>query len=197
MKKFFVFISLFFINFLIVSADDKVDVKFSSCIDGDTAKFVIDGNIKTVRFLSINTPEIDHSGNNSEAFGEEASKYTCEALTNASIIELQYDPKSDKTDKYDRILAWVFIDGKLLQEMLICEGLAEVKYVYDDYLYSTELQLLEEEAKNNNVGMWNDGDIFINNYQVFIYVGVVIIIIVIALCNKKVSKKYKINHNIS
>lgn len=189
MKKFFVFMCLLFVNFLVVSAEDKFEVKFSSCIDGDTAKFIIDRDVRTVRFLSINTPEINQSGGNSEAYGEEASDYTCNALINASVIQLQYDPKSDKTDKYNRVLAWVFVDGELLQKKLIHEGLAEVKYVYDDYLYSNELKVLEDEAKDNGIGIWNNDDNSIDMYQSIIYIVVIIVIIVIILYSKNSQKK--------
>lgn len=183
MKKVCIFIYLFFINLLIVNAEDKVSVRFYSCIDGDTAKFVVNDKIETVRFLSINAPEVDHNGDNSEPYGNEASNYTCKTLHNASIIELQYDPKSDRKDKYDRLLAWVFVDGELLQEKLINEGLAEVKYVYDDYLYSDELYNLEVTAKENGIGMWNNDEISVN-YMVYVYIGIVILILVTALFSK-------------
>jgi len=189
MKKFFVFLVLFFINFFVVNATNRFEVKFNSCIDGDTAKFIIDGDVKTVRFLSINTPEISQSGGNSEEYGEEASNYTCDALTNSSVIELQYDPKSDRKDKYNRVLAWVFVDGELLQKQLIREGLAEVKYVYDDYLYSNELKLLEEKAKDIGIGMWNNVD---NSFDIFgpiIYTVLITIFIIIILYNKFTIKK--------
>ena len=139
-----------------VSASSKFKVTLDKCVDGDTARFVIDGEVKTVRFLAINAPEIAHGGSEAEAYGDEASKYTCDALNNAKSIKLQYDPKSDITDKYDRVLAWVFIDNELLQEKLIRNGLAQVKYVYDDYLYVSDLQALEIKAQEEKIGMWSD-----------------------------------------
>lgn len=183
MKKLFVLFYLFFVNFPIINAADKFKVNFYSCIDGDTAKFIVNGKIETVRFLSINAPEVDHNSNNSEPYGNEASNYTCNALHNASIIELQYDPKSDKKDKYDRLLAWVFVDNELLQKKLINEGLAEVKYVYDDYLYSEDLYKLEAISKENGIGMWNNDEISVN-YTAYVYIGIVILILVIALFSK-------------
>ncbi len=192
MKRIFVFVCCLFINFGVVCADDMVSVTLNKCVDGDTAKFVIDGEVKTVRFLSINTPELAHYGNAAEPFGEEASKFTCDALSNSSNIKLQYDPKSDKTDKYDRVLAWVFVDDKLLQKDLINNGLAEVKYVYDDYLYSSLLEDLEATAKKNMVGMWgNSSDEGISNRQLIIYVIAIIAVVVIAIFGKSSSSKKK------
>lgn len=155
MRKLFVFIFLFFIGLAPVFASSKFKVKLDKCVDGDTAKFVIKDEVKTVRFLSINTPEIKHGANEAEAYGDEAKNYTCDALKSASSIKLQYDPKSDETDKYGRVLAWVFVDDELLQEKLIREGLAEVKYDYDDYLYTNDLKSLEVLAQDSHMGIWS------------------------------------------
>ena len=160
MKK-VVFFVLFLFNVSIVYASNsKFKVTLDSCIDGDTARFVIKDEVKTVRFLSINTPEIAHDDVIGEPFGEEASTFTCKMLTNASVIKLQYDSKSDKEDKYGRVLAWVFVDDELLQEKLVSEGLAEVKYVYKDYKYSSHLKDIELEAKKNELGIWATAHVF-------------------------------------
>ena len=197
MRKVFIFIGLFFIGFSTVFASNKFKVTLDKCVDGDTAKFVIDGEVKTVRFLSINTPELAHFGNDAEAYGVEASEYTCNALTNAKSIKLQYDPKSDETDKYGRVLAWVFVDNELLQEKLIKEGLAEVKYVYDDYLYTSDLQALEVNAQESKLGMWSDSvsSIVSNDedgiYELIASITGVISVIIVALFSKNSRKKKK------
>lgn len=54
---------LFLIMFLFpinVDANEKKEVKFSSCIDGDTARFIMDKEEIKVRFLAIDTPETNH-----------------------------------------------------------------------------------------------------------------------------------------
>ena len=155
MKKIFVFL-LFFIFLSNVDASSKFRVTLDKCIDGDTARFFINGESKTVRFLSINAPEIAHDDVLEEFYGKESSEFTCKLLSRASVIKLQYDPKSDKVDKYDRVLAWVYVDGDLLQKELVSKGYAQVKYVYDDYLFSEELKELEVEAKEKKLGMWSD-----------------------------------------
>lgn len=155
MKKIFV-VLLFFIFLSNVDASSKFRVTLDKCIDGDTARFFINGESKTVRFLSINAPEIAHDDVLDEFYGNESSEFTCKLLSRASVIKLQYDPKSDKVDKYDRVLAWVYVDGDLLQKELVSKGYAQVKYVYDEYLFSEELKELEVEAKEKKLGMWSD-----------------------------------------
>lgn len=135
---------------------DSFEVKLKKCVDGDTARFVIDNEVKSVRFLAINTPEIKHGKKKAEPYGVEASKYTCKKLKNAKKIELEYDENSDETDKYGRVLAWIFVDDELLQSSLVKEGYAEVKYLYGDYKYTSKLQKQEKKAKKDKINMWSD-----------------------------------------
>ena len=139
-------------------------VKFSKCIDGDTAKLLINNEEKTVRFLAINTPEIDSSLKTEEPFGKEASEYTCNSLKKAKKITLEYDSNSDKVDKYGRVLAFVYVDDELLEMKLIERGLAKVDYIYGDYAHIDELRKVENIAREGNIGIWenNNGDITIN-----------------------------------
>ena len=135
---------------------EKIEVKYSQSTDGDTAKFEMDGEIITVRFLAVDTPESVHPTKEVQAYGVEASNFTKEKLQNAQKIELEFDNNSDKTDKYNRYLAWVWVDGELLQDLLIKEGLAKVAYLYADYKYTEQLQASEEIAKNSNIKIWQD-----------------------------------------
>lgn len=131
---------------------DKVTLK--STIDGDTAKFDVNGKEEKIRFLAIDTPETVKNNTPVEAYGLDASKYTKEKLNNAREIILEYE-KANDYDKYNRLLAWVFIDGQLLQELLVKEGLAEVKYVYGDYKYTDKLYDAQKYAKDNKLGIWS------------------------------------------
>ena len=99
--------------------------------------------------LAIDTPETKHPSIGEEPWGKEASNFTCEKLKKAKKIEIEYDPNSDKTDKYDRILGWIWVDDQLLQDLIIKEGYAEVAYLYNDYKYTLLLQDHEEIAKAN------------------------------------------------
>ena len=201
MKRLIIFVCLFFVGFSsILASNSKFKVKLDKCVDGDTAKFIINDEVKTVRFLSINTPEIKHGSNDAEAYGNEASEYTCNALKSAKSIKLQYDPKSDETDKYGRVLAWVFVDDELLQEKLIREGLAEVKYVYSDYLYTSDLQSLELIAQNSKKGIWSIvsdvsdsvGDSRVmSKTEVIISIVAIIAIVLVCIFGKNASSKKK------
>ncbi len=155
MKKVVVAIILF-LWIMPVYANEKIEVSFSKCVDGDTAKFILNKEEITARFLAIDTPETVHPTKGEEPFGKEASNYTCDKLTNAKKIVLEYDDGSDKTDKYGRHLVWVYYDGNFLQEELISLGYAKVAYLYGNYSYTTDLQNTEIVAKSNKAGLWSD-----------------------------------------
>ena len=153
-NKFLVIIILLVVTFNNVNAEE-VTVELKKCVDGDTARFIINNEEKTTRFLAIDTPEVKHGKNEAEPYGEKASEYTCKKLKNAKKIVLEYDDNSDKVDKYGRVLAWVFVDGKLLQNELVKNGYAEVKYLYGDYKYTSTLEKSLESAKKKKINMWS------------------------------------------
>lgn len=156
-RKYFYFLLFIFVFIPIgVSASEKINVTLNKCVDGDTAKFNYNNKTITARFLAIDTPETKHPTKGEQPWGKEASNYTCESLTNAKKITLEYDDGSTKTDKYDRHLVWVFVDGKLLQKDLITLGYAKVAYLYGDYKYTNEIQIEQEEAVTDKVGMWGN-----------------------------------------
>ena len=153
MKKICVLI-LFFICIESINAKE-IKVKFSNCVDGDTAKFIYKDDEITARFLAIDTPETVHPTKEEEKYGEEASKYTCKKLKEANKIILEFDDESDEKDKYGRYLVWVFVDDSLLQERLVSKGLASVAYLYGDYKYTDKLEKAEQIAEENKLGIWN------------------------------------------
>ena len=94
---------------------ESEQVTLSKLVDGDTAHFQVNGEDITVRFLAIDTPETVKPGVPVQPFGKEASEFTSQALKNAKEIRLEYE-ESNRIDKYERILAYVFVDDQLLQE---------------------------------------------------------------------------------
>lgn len=164
----FLVISIFFVIFSYVGITkyNKINIKkekieLVNCIDGDTAKFIIDGKEEKVRFLGIDSPE---STNYIEEYGKEASNYTCELLKNANDIYIEYDVNSDRRDKYNRVLGWIFIDNNNLSELLLSKGYAEVKYIYGNYKYIDNLCLTQKKAYDNNLGIWSINYSYKDNY---------------------------------
>ncbi len=125
------------------------------CIDGDTADFKINDQVVKYRFLAIDTPESVHPTKKEEEYGKTASEYTCNALTNAKSIILETETKN-KTDKYGRNLAWVWVDNELLQKKLIENGYGQVAYVYGNYKYTLNLCAIQKDAKKEKINVWSN-----------------------------------------
>ena len=190
MKKVLFFLILILTPFNI-NAYQKEEVTLNKCVDGDTAWFNLNDEIIKTRFLAINTPE---STNKIEEYGKEASEFTCNLLENATKIEIEYDENSDKFDKYDRHLVWIFVDNELLQQKIVENGLANIEYIYGDYKYLDILNESLKIAKHNKVNMWK------NHEYLFILFGyevtkeiIILISIILVLCifSKKIRNKVK------
>lgn len=184
MKKFLFFLVLFLIFPLSISANSKKRVDLYKCVDGDTAWFILDNSKIKARFLAIDTPE---STKEKEHYGKEASDFTCNLLKNASKIEIEYDEKSNKLDKYDRHLVWVFTDDILLQDEIIKNGFADIKYIYGDYKYLNKLNKSLKEAKKNKLNIWSNSD---NSLDYIFAILSIMGILLLFIFNKKERKKF-------
>ncbi|EGO8863177.1 thermonuclease family protein [Enterococcus faecalis] len=138
-----------------ISNDNRIPAEFVRHVDGDTTVLRIDGKEQKVRFLLVDTPETVKPKTKVQPFGLEASKRTKELLSTASEITFEYD-SGDKTDRYGRVLGYIFVDGSLLQKTLVSEGLARVAYVKEpNTKYLLELEEAQEKAKNESLGIWS------------------------------------------
>lgn len=174
-----------------ISASEKIEVKLDKCVDGDTAWVILNNESIKLRFLAIDTPE---STNKIEEYGKEASEFTCNYLTNTSKLEIEYDNNSDKLDKYNRHLVWVFVDNELLQDLIVKNGLAEIKYIYGDYKYLDILNDSLESAKQNELNLWSNQEylFILFGYRItkeILYTFIVVILLIITYIFSKKSQK--------
>ena len=114
-------------------------------IDGDT--IIIEGGYR-VRYIGIDTPEIHPE---LEAYGIEALQ-TNRRLVEGKKVRLERDVS--ETDKYGRLLRYVFVDGVFVNAELVRQGLAEAKAYPPDTKYQDYLEKLEAEAIQAGRGMW-------------------------------------------
>lgn len=86
-------------------------VKLVDNVDGDTAWFKdpYTGETFKARFLGVDTPET-HAGE--DPWGLAAARHTASRLNNAKDIVLESE--GSRKDTYDRYLAFVWVDGVLL-----------------------------------------------------------------------------------
>lgn len=93
-------------------------------VDGDTIVVNYNGTEETVRLIGVDTPESVHptASKNTEA-GVAASKFTTFYLSDKQV-ELEFDVQ--ERDQYGRLLAYVYLDGEMLNEKLLRTGYASI-----------------------------------------------------------------------
>lgn len=117
-------------------------------IDGDT--LTVSG-IGTVRLIGVDAPEKRGGFREAEPFGEEATAFL-KRLADGKLVRLEYD--GERKDRYNRTLAYVFLeDGTLVNEAIIRAGWAET-YRSFTYRRKADFQAAEREARAARRGMW-------------------------------------------
>ncbi|WP_213423576.1 thermonuclease family protein [Bhargavaea massiliensis] len=138
-------------------AEGLVPVELVRTIDGDTIKIRYEGKEQNVRYLLIDTPETNHPQLGKQPFGERAKDRNRELLANGEVA-IEFDI-GQRTDKYGRLLAYVYVDGESIQEKLLEEGLARVGYVYPPSIRHLErFEQAENRAKDKGIGIWSIED---------------------------------------
>lgn len=130
-------------------ADQVYTVKF--VVDGDT---IILSNRDSVRYIGIDSPEINHKTGIAEPFGFEA-KTTNEKLLSGKSVRLEYD--IEKKDHYGRILAYVYTsDGIFINSEIIKNGYAWTLFKRPNTKHSDELLISQRYAMLNKQGIWSN-----------------------------------------
>ena len=122
-------------------------VKVVRVIDGDTIEIAGGAH---VRYIGMDTPEI-YSG--VEFYGPEAKAKNIE-LVEGKLVTLEKDVS--ETDKYGRLLRYVYVDGVFVNGELVRLGYAEAVSYPPDTRYQWQLEQLEKEAKAAKRGIWGE-----------------------------------------
>lgn len=127
--------------------EEKREIKLVNCLSSTNSWYEVDGEVKRIRLLAFDPEE--------GTLNDEIDDYACNILKNAKKIEVEYDIKALEKDKYNRELAWIYVDGNLLQDILIKKGYGQVNYVKDDYKYLDNLCSSQKNAITDKLGIWN------------------------------------------
>lgn len=87
----------------------------TNVVDGDTIDVIIDLGFdisfsSRVRLAGIDTPESRTSDKAEKVLGLEAKEYLKKAIKAAKTVVIKTE-KMDSSEKYGRILGWVYLDG--------------------------------------------------------------------------------------
>lgn len=124
----------------------------TNVVDGDTIDVVIDLGFdimfsSRVRLAGIDTPESRTSDKAEKVLGLESKEYLKKAIKAAKTVIIRTE-KMDSSEKYGRILGWVYLDGN---SNSINNELIEKGYAWG-YLGDTKVKdfdaLAKQRAKN-------------------------------------------------
>jgi len=116
-------------------------------IDGDTVE-LDDGS--RVRYLMIDTPESTQGKD--DCFGTESTELN-RMLVEGKTVTLRYDEEC--TDRYDRLLAYIEVDGREINSLMVERGAACVLHIPPNGVDRVdEFEALEDEAREAMVGVW-------------------------------------------
>lgn len=124
-------------------------------VDGDTIEIKRYGRTETVRLIGVDTPETVDPRKPVQCYGREAADYSKKLMT-GKRVKLESDPLVGERDKYNRLLAYVWLDqNQLVNQMLVAGGYAhEYTYRSQVYKYQQQFKDAQTSAKENGVGLW-------------------------------------------
>lgn len=124
--------------------EKEIHGKIVGITDGDTVKLLtVDKALIKVRLANIDCPE------RKQPYSARAKQFTSN-----QIFEKQVKLEYLKKDRYGRYICNIIYDDSLnLSKQLLKNGMA---WHYVKYSNDESLQVLEDEAKKNKLGLWQD-----------------------------------------
>ena len=125
-------------------------------IDGDTIEL---SNGVRIRYIGVDTPELRRHIHGywvyrPQRLAEEAMAFN-QQLVEGKRVRLEYD--EERTDQYHRELAYVFVGDLFVNAELIRSGYARVFPLPPNLKYSSLFLKLQEQAKDQQKGIWSPG----------------------------------------
>lgn len=142
----------------------KYPAKVVYVYDGDTIKVKLDNKILVIRMLGIDTPEKYPNKNKPYEYdaitnltylakwGIKAKNFTYKTLYGKKVY-IEFDEIAGLKGYYGRYLAYIYIDGKDFNALLVEKGLARV-YKEGKFRKENYYLQLERIARENKVGLW-------------------------------------------
>ncbi|MGF9891829.1 thermonuclease family protein [Priestia megaterium] len=136
-----------------VSNYPTFETSVTRVVDGDTFHALVNNKDEKIRLILVDTPETVKRNVQIQRYGPEASAYTKSVLKPGTKVTLELDVQ--ERDPYGRILAYVYVNGKMLNETLLEKGLARVAVFPPNTRYVDEFREIQNKAKQQKLGVWS------------------------------------------
>ena len=115
-------------------------------VDGDTIDVIVDGQFERVRYIGVDTPELE------DPYYTEASMANRILLGNGNLTLVR---DVSETDRYGRMLRYVFNQqGTFINYELINNGFAHLVTFPPDVACADTFLAAQEDARNRQAGIW-------------------------------------------
>jgi len=120
-------------------------------VDGDTIDILIGGETLRLRYIGVDTPETVDPRRPVGCFGKEASARNRE-LVDGKTVGLEKDVS--ETDRYGRLLRYVWLEGRMVNAQLVEEGYATASTYPPDVRHADLFANLQAQARQAGRGLW-------------------------------------------
>jgi len=128
-----------------------VEAQVIRVVDGDTINVLIYGDEYRLRYIGIDTPELNHPTRGVEPFGPEATEANRELVEGKTVL-LEKDVS--ETDRFGRLLRYVYVGDLMVNEELLRQGMARVATFPPDVKYVDRFLDIQREAQEAGRGLW-------------------------------------------
>ena len=137
------------------TTENLTGARIIKVLDGDTVIVRWNHTTYTVRFASINTPEIIHRGKPAEYGGNAARDFLQKIIRKGTIVDIYID-QATPTDAYGRLLGVVKLNGIDVNLLMLEIGAAQTLFIRKNkHINRTTYQAAEDNAKKMRLGFWN------------------------------------------
>ena len=131
---------------------DTAEVRVTGKTEGPGTGDTVIGHAYTVRFLGIDTPESVKPNWPVECFGHDASDAT-RALAEGETVRLVKDV--EETDRYGRLLRYVYVGDEMVNARLVANGYARVLTYPPNVRHADLFVSLAHQARTRDRGLWS------------------------------------------
>lgn len=126
---------------------DATIITVTRIIDGDTIQI---STGETLRYIGVDTPEITGKD---ECYAQEATQKNTQLVLNKQV---RLEKDKSHTDRYGRLLRYVYVDDVMINYELVVQGYAFSKTYPPDTKYQQLFEQAQQQAKAQKVGVWSD-----------------------------------------
>ena len=134
---------------------DVLSYEVIRVVDGDTILISMPGTETTIRLIGVDAPESVHRDTEKNTPEGEQASFFLKQYVEGKRVTLEYD--QELKDRYGRTLAYAYVDGMMLQDMLLSMGMARTMVMEPNTRYQHHFEMLEKDAREGGTGFWETG----------------------------------------